>query len=80
MGELLLKLTAVLSPWEADGQCLFGLSAVNVCARTHTHAHTGGRGWLAPLSLPSVLILTCKAFLFSVFHFLLLSVKILRAN
>lgn len=66
MGELLLKLTAVLSPWEADGQCLFGLSAVNVYAQAHTHTftHTGSRGWLAPLSFPSVLILTCKAFFF----------------
>lgn len=47
-------LNCVLSPWEADGWCLFGLAAVNV----HTHSHTlklGGSGWLTfSHSLPCV--------------------------
>lgn len=51
-----------------------------VCTDTHTHSHTGDRGWLTPFSFPSVLILTCIFFKLKVFHFLLLSVKLLRGN
>lgn len=57
-------LTRVLSPWKAEGRCLFGLAVVNVHTSTCTHKHdwkvtqTTGRGWLALFYFPcSMLIL-----------------------
>lgn len=82
-GRAALTLTDwVLSSWEADGWCLFGLTAVNVRAHTHTQLkHTQTGGWLALSHSPQCWFWSpFRAFLFSVFRFLLLGVKILGAN
>lgn len=72
----------VISSWEADGWCLFGLTAVNVRVHTHTRLkHTQPGGWLALSHSPQCWFWSpFRAFLFSVFRFLLLGVKILGAN
>lgn len=67
-GQLLeswtLTPTCVLSPWEADGWCLFGFAVANAHTHTHTRCHdwntqTRGRG---RAGLPSLILLSCVDF------------------